>query len=473
MIKQRIQLSVNASLAEQVEQIILNDLKKATAGDRVLPERALAEKYDVSRKTVRQAINKLTDKGLLERKVGRGTFVSGNTNGLPSAMLNFAGSFPYKTLEKVLYNVNRKKELITCTHFYGDYRSVDIYLESIQQIFNADKKLDIICVDEGSLPNLIVDGIIEPIDKLLDDSNGLKRDKFHPSILEALSHNGHLYAIPQVYSTMVLFYNKKLMKKFNLGFPDENWTWDEVLEAAETLTVIDETTEKNIAYGLGTFQSSINTFMPFIYQNIPPELSVKNSNIFKLPETVGAFQKTYDLIYRKRCCPFFQNDLQISSPNMFMEEGLGMFVGQYSDYLILEQKCDFPWGVTFLPQGKRRNTSLPTQGWAISVKSSDKKKSFKAIEALMAEENTKILCDELFRGSAYETRKSKLPEVFINSLNFATPSKSAFPLNAIELTKYFLKELCLMLNNFEEPEAFCQKISKYFDSIQQNDSMKS
>lgn len=45
-------------------------------GDRIPPERELAEQMQVSRMTVRQALGRLADRGLLVRAPGRGTFVS-------------------------------------------------------------------------------------------------------------------------------------------------------------------------------------------------------------------------------------------------------------------------------------------------------------------------------------------------------------------------------------------------------------
>jgi GntR family transcriptional regulator len=45
-------------------------------GDRIPPERELAEQMQVSRMTVRQALGRLADRGLLLRERGRGTFVS-------------------------------------------------------------------------------------------------------------------------------------------------------------------------------------------------------------------------------------------------------------------------------------------------------------------------------------------------------------------------------------------------------------
>lgn len=62
-------------LAQLEELIIEGSLQP---GERLLPERELAKKFDVSRPSLREAIQKLEVKGLVTRKQGGGTFVSKN-----------------------------------------------------------------------------------------------------------------------------------------------------------------------------------------------------------------------------------------------------------------------------------------------------------------------------------------------------------------------------------------------------------
>jgi DNA-binding FadR family transcriptional regulator len=51
------------------------------AGRQVPPERALAEQFGLARNTLRRVLKLLEDEGLLERHVGRGTFVRSPTDG--------------------------------------------------------------------------------------------------------------------------------------------------------------------------------------------------------------------------------------------------------------------------------------------------------------------------------------------------------------------------------------------------------
>ncbi|WP_261129313.1 GntR family transcriptional regulator [Bacillus sp. Marseille-Q3570] len=65
-------------LYTQVEQYLKTEIKKGGyhTGDLIPSERELSEKFQISRMTVRQAINNLVNKGVLYRERGKGTFVS-------------------------------------------------------------------------------------------------------------------------------------------------------------------------------------------------------------------------------------------------------------------------------------------------------------------------------------------------------------------------------------------------------------
>jgi GntR family transcriptional repressor for pyruvate dehydrogenase complex len=67
-------------IMEQLEAMILDG--RLLAGQKLLSERTLAEQFVVSRPSVREAIQKLETKNLVERKQGGGTFVKPRLNEL-------------------------------------------------------------------------------------------------------------------------------------------------------------------------------------------------------------------------------------------------------------------------------------------------------------------------------------------------------------------------------------------------------
>ena len=74
----KLQSESSSPLYHQLMQRITDDIEKGNypVGSRIPPEHELEAAYQVSRVTVRRALAELTQSGLLERKQGKGTFVS-------------------------------------------------------------------------------------------------------------------------------------------------------------------------------------------------------------------------------------------------------------------------------------------------------------------------------------------------------------------------------------------------------------
>ena len=64
---------ISDQVFDQIRELILRG--KLDPGEQIMSERELATAFDVSRASVREAINRLTTMGFLEQKQGRGTFV--------------------------------------------------------------------------------------------------------------------------------------------------------------------------------------------------------------------------------------------------------------------------------------------------------------------------------------------------------------------------------------------------------------
>ena len=83
------------------------DQKIWKIGERLPSERDLAEKFQVSRMTLRQAITLLVEEGVLERRVGSGTFITSTR--IP--VVYEVASIP----EKFIKNFNREE---VTSHFF-------------------------------------------------------------------------------------------------------------------------------------------------------------------------------------------------------------------------------------------------------------------------------------------------------------------------------------------------------------------
>lgn len=85
-------LSLPDRLSVDLERLILEGA--LGPGDRLPPERELAEHFGVSRVSIREALRELENRGLIDRKPGRGTVVlrPGEAAGLPDDVLGIVAS---------------------------------------------------------------------------------------------------------------------------------------------------------------------------------------------------------------------------------------------------------------------------------------------------------------------------------------------------------------------------------------------
>lgn len=73
-------------------------------------------------------------------------------------------------------------------------------------------------------------------------SGGADDSVYYQDAFDAFSLDGTQYALPESYSTVVVFYNKELFAKAGIDEPTDSWTWVEEKEAAAQIAAIDDNT---------------------------------------------------------------------------------------------------------------------------------------------------------------------------------------------------------------------------------------
>jgi multiple sugar transport system substrate-binding protein len=114
---------------------------------------------------------------------------------------------------------------------------------------------DVFYVDSFRLPDLVEAGAIEPIGDQLDNP-----DDFYESLRNAFTLDGTFYCPPKDFSTLALQYNADMFEAAGLELPNEDWTWEDLRSAAESLTDTDAG-----VYGL-VLPADFARWIAFLYQ---------------------------------------------------------------------------------------------------------------------------------------------------------------------------------------------------------------
>ena len=67
--------------------------------------------------------------------------------------------------------------------------------------------------------------------------DGIDLDDYYPVGKTAYTYHDTLYGLPVKGSTITCFYNMDLFDQYGVPYPTDDWTWDDLLDKAKTLTV--------------------------------------------------------------------------------------------------------------------------------------------------------------------------------------------------------------------------------------------
>lgn len=79
------------------------------------------------------------------------------------------------------------------------------------------------------------DGVLEPLNSYIGATN-YPIDDYWPSLLEFGIYDSQIYGLPRDIGLEVLYYNKDIFDEVGMSYPDDSWTWDDLLAAAEQIT---------------------------------------------------------------------------------------------------------------------------------------------------------------------------------------------------------------------------------------------
>ena len=123
--------------------------------------------------------------------------------------------------------------------------------------------------------------VLEPLEPYVEDSDAFALDDFYPQAVDAFRWNGEATCLPQNISSLVVYYNRDLFKRFDVPEPTDDMAWSQFVYRAQQLTRDDKGAvvrgadpdlppQPNAApaaiYGLGV-EPTIIRFAPFVWSN--------------------------------------------------------------------------------------------------------------------------------------------------------------------------------------------------------------
>jgi len=220
---------------------------------------------------------------------------------------------------------------------------------------------DVTYVQILTFPGYAARNIFSPLDPFIS------RDKFDleqifPNLVHAFTHKGSIFALPKDNGSSVLAYNKDLFKKYGVAEPTEDWTWDDFLKTAATLT---SGSGPNRQFGF-QLNIDISHWSPWVFQN---RGQVFNENatecLLGQPAAQEALQFLADTAVKYHYSPTPNESKDEGYMPLFFNGKVAMQQVWPGQFPAISTSVKFAWDVAMLPTGKQKGNFVNGAGNAL------------------------------------------------------------------------------------------------------------
>lgn len=360
-------------LDEMVATIQEDILTGRRAEGEFLPsELDLCELYSISKNTVRKGLDRLVADGFIEKvpRIGARIIRKKQSTG---EVLRF-GYYPTLDAEvQLLELVNRFNE-----------DNPDIQVEPIPvgyprnheamgKYLNESMYFDVLTVNMYNYEYVRSDApeksFLEPL---------AARDDMYPFLCAPFSSGGRQYALPFVFTPVVLCYNKEHFREAELSEPHSGWTWDDLSEAADKLSAGHD------RLGFYFHLMSENRWPIFLLQNgVRFERNEDGKYKLRDPLIREAFRTCMNIVSKHFPSHLSENDSD--AVTLFLRGKASIIMASYSCLNALKD-AGFEYDVAPLPHLKELRTMLVIIGLAINKTSMHKQAAKRFVDYLLSYE---------------------------------------------------------------------------------------
>lgn len=219
--------------------------------------------------------------------------------------------------------------------------------------------------------NYAADGVLEPLDPFIEEFD-FDREDFWPGLLDFGTYDGQVYGFPRDSGLEVLYYNPEIFDEVGVEYPTEDWTWDDLLAAAEQLTVV-ASNGRVSRYALGMEAGKYQLWVGQNGGSILDDMANPSRCALTDPEAVEALQFFSDMMANNYAMPD-ANLSQAGGDAAVFQSGQVAMIIQNASRVSAFNLADVNYDVAVvpIPEGGQRSASAAGAAWTMSAFSDDK-----------------------------------------------------------------------------------------------------
>jgi len=281
--------------------------------------------------------------------------------------------------------------------------------QKLKTMISGGTPPDVFYLDVEDFSGLAARGELLQLDDYLNrDKDEVKPEDFFEAPFNEFRYKGRLYGIAKDFTTLVLYYNMDIFDKYKVGYPNDNWTWNDFLNAAKKLTKDLDGDGKIDQYGF-VLETWVNWWRNWVYANGGTFFDKDGNFVLGKPgyieKNAEAVQFLADLINVHKVAPGIMAARDFGSGDAMFVEGRAA-MSAYGRWVTLRYRdiTKFKWNVAQMPKGKGgRASTLFTVAYCIHAKTKNPELSWKLVKFLSSPDIQK---DVAGSGLAIPIRKS-------------------------------------------------------------------
>ncbi|MEQ7007082.1 extracellular solute-binding protein [Actinopolymorpha sp. B17G11] len=268
--------------------------------------------------------------------------------------------------------------------------SFDQYFQKLQTSIAGGGDVDMCWMHGRFVPQFAGGGMLEPLDDLIKNSPPPEwPDDYYPSQVKGFQSDGVQYGMPYDLASGGFYVNVDWFERAGVDLPTEDWTFEDLLEAAKTLKAAAKDPEKSWAMTLPT----ATVPMYWLVRSFGGDFFADDTRSrLTEPGTVEAFQYVHDAMWNDKVMPT-PADLATADAAgagdlaLFGSERLAIIFNLNDTAFAIEDfvQGKFSWTAAPTPRGKdRRFQQVGGSSFSIPKSSRSPELSFEIMKYLMS-----------------------------------------------------------------------------------------
>ena len=310
----------------------------------------------------------------------------------------------------------------------------DYYTRLLTQIAAKDAP-DIMQIGDDAVPMFVDKGAFLPLDDFIGGGYPLDTSIYLPGVLEPGQWEGKQWLLPKDFTPLGVYYNKAIFDEYDVDYPADGWTWQDLLETAQTLTKDLDGDGKTDLWGVQLTANWTTGFEYWVASAGGSLLSADGKQFvgyMDSPETIEAVQFFADLHNKYKVAPPPADFALWAGGNAEFDNGQAAMrlFGRWPQAVYLDNP-NIDLGVVGVPAGKVRANILFWGGFGIFEGSKHPQAAWRFLSYYTGEGGSQVWKDWAIPPVAAVAEAAGLTTdpiegVWINELNYLAPRAYVF-----------------------------------------------